>query len=203
MRSWVLPACLVVLGLLAGVAAWSMATARLGDHAGAPPDGVEAMTCSPGGGGRAGSNAIRLSKREVNGIDAGGRTTLTHKPSLDDFLDGDREAVAAMLRDVVRKFRSPFTPVPSSRAVTILLECRVQFVRDGVVEMKCLSGGPELDLGIDDCAQFYYQPEWAQKEFGVSAGVVAVGEVRTCVVYGSGFGGKLWKRFLIFPGPVH
>lgn len=126
-----------------------------------------------------------------------------HKPSLADFASGDRDAVAAMLRDVTGKFRSPFTLVPGSRAVAILLVCRVQFVSADVVGVKCLSAGPELDLAIDDCAEFYYQPDWAQREFGVLAGDLAVGEMRTCVVYGSGFGGKLWKRFLIFPGPGH
>jgi hypothetical protein len=125
------------------------------------------------------------------------------RPALSDFASGDRETVSAMLRDVTGKFRSPFTLAPSSRAVTILLACRVQFIRAGVVGVKCLSAGPELDLAIEDCAEFYYQPDWAQKEFGVSAVALAVGDKRTCVVYGSGFGGNLWKRFLIFPGPAH
>jgi hypothetical protein len=130
-------------------------------------------------------------------------TTSDKAPSLADFASRDRDAVATMLRDVAGRFSSPFTLLPGSRAVTILLVCQVQSVVAGAVVVKCLSAGAELDLAIDDCVEFYYQPDWAQREFGVVATGLAIGEVRTCVVYGSGFGGKLWKRFLIFPGPAH
>ena len=126
----------------------------------------------------------------------------SHEPSLDDFAADDRDAVAAMLRDTAEKFWSPFWALPGSREVTILLVCRVQFVRAGVVGVECLSRAPELGLATGDHTEFYYDPDWAEKEFGVSAGALAAGDVRTCVVHGSGFGGNLWKRFLIFPGPA-
>lgn len=127
---------------------------------------------------------------------------LPHEPSLADFAEADRAAVAGMLRDVAGKFRSPYDILPGARAVTILLTCRVESVHPGVVGVTCLSAGPQLDLSVDERIDLYHQPGWAQQEFGVSAGAVAVGEVRTCVVHGSGFGGELWKRFLVFPGPV-
>ena len=129
-------------------------------------------------------------------------------PSLEDFAGGDRDAVAAMLRDVAGKFRWPYAWIPTSRAATILLVCRVRAVHagtdgsTGVVEVECLSAGSEIDLAIGDSTQFYYSPDFARREFAVSAGALAVGETRTCIVYGSGFGGELWKRFLIFPGPA-
>ncbi|MCA8963358.1 MAG: hypothetical protein H6838_20245 [Planctomycetes bacterium] len=124
------------------------------------------------------------------------------EPSPADFAAGDHAAVAAMLRDVPAKFRSPYNIIPTSRAVTILIVCRVESVYDGAVGVQCLSRGPELDLAIDDRLTLYYQPRWAEEEFGVASEALAVGEVRTCVVHGSGFGGELWKRFLIFPGPA-
>ena len=134
--------------------------------------------------------------------------TLSHQPSLADFVDGDRDTVAAMLHDVESKYFWPYEVLPNSREATILLVCRVQAYSPGVAgfagvaKVQCLSGGSELDLAIDAYAELYYQPNWAQREFGVKAEALAVGDVRTCVVYGSGFGGKLWKRFLIFPGPA-
>ena len=125
-----------------------------------------------------------------------------HEPSLADFAHGDREAVAAMLREVAGRFRSPYNVLPGSRAVTVLVACRVRFVRAGVVGVQCLSDAPDLGLAVDDSVELYHQPEWAQREFGVTAGPLSVGELRTCVVHGSGFGGSLWKRFLVFPGPA-
>lgn len=131
------------------------------------------------------------------------RTKVAPEPSLADFAAGDRDTIAGMLQDVVGKFRSPYRVFPGAREAAILLRCRVQSVHNGVVGLQCLSAGPELDLVLDDCIDFYYQPDGTRREFGLAAGPLAIGEVRTCVVYGSGFGGKLWKRFLIFPGPCH
>lgn len=133
---------------------------------------------------------------------------LPHEPSLADFAEGDRDAVAAMLSEVPTRFRSPYSVLPGSRAVTILLTCCVESVHPGdsvhvgVLGVTCLWAGPQLGLGVDERIQFYDYRSWAQQEFGVSAGALAVGEVRTFVVHGSGFGGKLWKRFLIFAGPA-
>lgn len=132
-----------------------------------------------------------------------------HEPSLADFAEGDRDAVAAMLREAPKRFRSPYALLPGARAVTILLTCRVESVHPGdsfhagVVGVTCLSAGPQLDLASDERIQLYEVRSWAQQEFGRSSGPLAVGEVRTFVVHGSGFGGELWKRFLVFAGPAH
>ena len=123
-------------------------------------------------------------------------------PSLADFADGDRSAVEAMLRDVPGRFRSPYNLLPGARSVTTLVTCRVESVQDRVVGLRCMSGVPALDLAIDEPTTFHVAVDWAQAEFGVVAPTVAVGEVRTCVVHGSGFGGGLWKRFMVFPGPA-
>lgn len=141
--------------------------------------------------------------QSVDGAANNDRAAVPHEPSLADFAAGDRDTIAAMLQDVVGEFRSPYRVFPGSREAAILLRCRVQSVHDGVVGLRCLSAGPELDLALDECIDFYYQPEGTRREFGLAAGALAVGEVRTCVIYGSGFGGKLWKRFLIFPGPCN
>lgn len=133
---------------------------------------------------------------------------LPHEPAVADFAEGDRDAVAAMLREVPTRFRSPYALLPGARAVTILLTCRVESVHPGdsfhagVVGVTCLSAGTQLGLAVDERTQLYETSSWAQKEFGVSAGALTVGEVRTLVVHGSGFGGELWKRFLVFAGPA-
>ncbi|MBK8100930.1 MAG: hypothetical protein IPK26_27925 [Planctomycetes bacterium] len=125
-----------------------------------------------------------------------------HQPSLADFLEGDREVVAAMLRAAPEKFPAPDFLIPRSRAVTSLLTGRVQYARDGFVCLECLSAAPELDIATGDSCALYGCSEWTRKEFGVAARSVAVGEVRTFAVHGSGFGDGLWKRLLLFAGPA-
>lgn len=131
--------------------------------------------------------------------------TLAHKPSLDDFVAGDRDAVAAMLLDTAEKFWSPFWALPGSREVTCLIVCRIETVcRFGSIRVKCLSAAPLIDLEADSSLVFTnYLPDWAHREFGVSPPELAVDEVRTCVVHGTGLGGGLWKYFLLFAGPSH
>lgn len=122
--------------------------------------------------------------------------------SYQDFASGDRAVIASMLREVPVRFRSPYNLVPGSRAVSVMLVCQVQWMRAGVVGLRAMSAGREIGLAPGECADFYYDPGWVREQFGVEAEAMAVGEVRTCVVHGSGFGGELWRRFLILPGPA-
>lgn len=100
---------------------------------------------------------------------SGDPAELQHGPSLADFAEGDRTAVAAMLREVPSKFRQPSNVLPGARGVTILVTCLVEPISSGVVDVRCPSAAPRLDLAVDERNAFHLAVVWAQREFGVAA----------------------------------